>query len=226
MKKSLVVLSGVLALSLAVAPAAFAVQGEQVQPVAVEDIEQTNAAPSVQQQGIQLQPQGQTVTVVDPSGETVEVSTEATVPGVSSEDLQVFVTGQTDAGAATTEAQAEANAALAAANATGNTVNSMIATNAAVAETLAAAGASAENTAVTQEFYLGIQKTTTGEVLNGTANAVVSMPSAEEANAVVAVLVYNSTTGQWVPVPFAIANGNIVILGGQNGAYRFVSKVR
>lgn len=203
-RKNLAILSGTLALALALAPAAFAV-------------------PSVEQEGSVQVDTSTTVTTEDGT----EVKTEATVAGEDSEDLEVVITGSTGTtDAATTPAQAAANKALAEANATGNTVESMVATNSEISTALAAAGVTSSDTVVvSNEFYLGIVSKKDGEAKSGTASAVISMPSEAEVNNIVAVLVYNSSAKKWDNVSFSKSGNKIVIKSGKNGAYRFVSKV-
>lgn len=227
MRRVTKVVAGTLALGMALAPAAFAA-GSAAEPVsapdtvAAEEIDATNAAPSVVQEG-QVVVDDTPVTL--PGGETVETGAE--VEGVPAEEVEVFVTGTTSAaadGAALTEAQAAANAAIAEANATGNTVESMIENNSEVATVLADAGVSAEDVVISTECYVGIQRTTTGAALDGTVTTALKMASEEEVQNVVAVLCFDSATGKWKPVAFTKVGNKIVMKGVSNGVYRFVSK--
>lgn len=219
MKKSLAVLSGVLALSLVVAPAAFAAQGTQAHSVTVEDIDLTNAAPSVQQEGsvvINRDP----VTLDDGT----VVTPVANADGVASSELEVYVTGATDvtsdAASAVGEAQKVADDAIAVAQGTGNTAESMLATN----PELASSGLSTNNSIVTTEFYLGIQDKA-GKPYSGNATVALNLPSAEEAAQVSMVLYYNATTKKWVSVPFVRTGNKIVLQVRLTGVYRFVTNV-
>ena len=218
MKKGLAIMSGTLALVLAVAPAAFAVQGA-AQPVTA-DIEMTNAAPSVQQAGSVVIENETTL----PDGTKVE--TGATVDGVASSELEVYVTGSTDvtsdAAAAVGEAQKKANAALAVAQTTGNTVASMIETNPALEED----GLSTGNTVVSTEFYLGIQDKKDGTPYTGVATSVLKMASADEASKVVKALYYDAAAKKWVSVPFTCVGNRIVLITRLTGVYRFVSSTK
>lgn len=218
MKKRFAIMSGTLALALAIAPVAFAVQST-TQP-ATADIEMTNAAPSVQQAGSVVIENETTLS------DGTKVETCATVDGVASSELEVYVTGSTDvtsdAAAAVGEAQKKANDALATAQTTGSTVASMIETN----PSLTTDGLSTSNTVVSTEFYLGIQDKKDGTPYTGDATVVLKMASADEASKIVKVLYYDEATKQWISVPFTCNGNQIILVTRRTGVYRFVSSIK